>query len=807
MWDQFILGQPEWRWWVIAIAILLIAMLIFVYRRVPLPFGIKLAAIGLKSLAIGLALFCLLEPLAARQRPKPLANWVAILVDNSQSMQALIGNSEASSERDQESLSRWKLAMSSQSSWQQRLAEDYRIRRYRFGNRLESVDDIADIQADESQSSLVRSLRLLSERFRDRPLASVILVSDGQATDLGTEDVAWEEFDFPIYPVRWPDARAAADVRVSSVAMRQSDFEAAPVTIVANIQSQGFAGKSALVELIDDRAKIVQTESIKLEGDDASQLVEFRFRPEESGVQGFRVRASLPTSDPESDDGKSKSGRIVELTKLNNQSSVVVDRGHGPYRILYVAGRPNWEHKFLRRALQEDDEIQLASLVRIAKKEPKFSFRDSKVDSSNPLFSGFEDVSDEEKEQYNEAVFARLGVSDATQLQGGFPKTAEELFAYQAIILDDLETDFLNVDQQTLIRKFVSFRGGGLLFLGGLESMRGKGFRESVLAQLMPIYGEERSSMAEGMASAKPAPVFRFDLTREGWLQPFLRTSDTEAGQKKALKSMPALQVLNQSGGVKPGAAVFATATIDSDSSDSESTQPALVTQRFGKGRTAALLVGDMWRWALHHNQATQSPLFQAWRQMVRWLIADVPRAISMRVEPAVESFGGQTATVLVEVLSTEFQSMDNVQVELDITLPDGSLLNGKAEPSKQQSGLYEMPLVTNDEGVYKAVATVFDADGSIRGTSQVGWVHEPSVTELQSLGVNASLLEEIARRSGGSVVEWTDLDRFSFQLAEQPAPITETKIEPLWHRSWVLITILGCLCGEWWLRRRNGLR
>ncbi len=63
----------------------------------------------------------------------------------------------------------------------------------------------------------------------------------------------------------------------------------------------------------------------------------------------------------------------VELTQGNNARFQVVDRGRGPYRILYVAGRPNWEHKFLKRALEEDAEIRLASLLRIAKKEPKFS--------------------------------------------------------------------------------------------------------------------------------------------------------------------------------------------------------------------------------------------------------------------------------------------------------------------------------------------------------------------------------------------------------------------------------------------------
>src|SRR5256885_11023024 len=43
------------------------------------------------------------------------------------------------------------------------------------------------------------------------------------------------------------------------------------------------------------------------------------------------------------------------LFRSNNSTVLAVDRGHGPYRILYVAGRPNWEFKFLNRAAQEDE--------------------------------------------------------------------------------------------------------------------------------------------------------------------------------------------------------------------------------------------------------------------------------------------------------------------------------------------------------------------------------------------------------------------------------------------------------------------
>ena len=59
-----------------------------------------------------------------------------------------------------------------------------------------------------------------------------------------------------------------------------------------------------------------------------------------------------------------------EATLANNLRVVTVHRDRGPYRILYVAGRPNWEFKFIRRALTSDAEIELVGLLRSLTRNP-----------------------------------------------------------------------------------------------------------------------------------------------------------------------------------------------------------------------------------------------------------------------------------------------------------------------------------------------------------------------------------------------------------------------------------------------------
>src|SRR5207244_12830795 len=199
-------------------------------------------------------------------------------------------------------------------------------------------------------------------------------------------------------------------------------------------------------------------ESLTVPSDAAKVVFRFQLRPEKAGVIFYRLVIGAKTA-----------GTAPEVTMANNEAFVTVDRGGGPYRVLYVTGRPNWEYKFLRRALSEDEEVQLLGLVRIAKREPKFTFLGRSGERTNPLFRGFGNQTDDAAEQYDQPVLIRLGTEDKEELRGGFPQDADALFRYHAIILDDIEVGFFKQDQLSLLQQFVIRRGARLLVLGGKE--------------------------------------------------------------------------------------------------------------------------------------------------------------------------------------------------------------------------------------------------------------------------------------------------------------------------------------------------
>ena len=385
-----------------------------------------------------------------------------------------------------------------------------------------------------------------------------------------------------------------------------------------------------------------------------------------------------------------------------------------------------------------------------------------------------------------------MGIAGEEELRDGFPKSAEELFAYDAVIIDDLEASFFSPDQMSLLHQYVNDRGGGLMMLAGQESFIEGGFERTRLGELLPVYVSKQTRDEDSNSQN-----FAWNLTREGLLQPWARTRSTDVAEKKALAAMPPFRTLNRLTRIKPGASWIAEVVGTYDDR-----YPALATQRFGKGRTAALLIGDMWRWSLTREHGSENDLAQFWRQTTRWLVADVPR----RVEIEAGKFNPTEAvTITVNARNEEYLPLDNQTVQLSIIPPDGEEFRIDAKGA-DTSGSYVAKYWPRAEGCYQVTATVTSMDGSEVGTVSTGWVAEPASVEFESLVPAKKQLELLAERTGGEVVPIEELDRFVKSLPNRKVPVTEAWIFPLWHHPSVLAFVIVCLCGEWGLRRWKGL-
>ena len=431
--------------------------------------------------------------------------------------------------------------------------------------------------------------------------------------------------------------------------------------------------------------------------------------------------------------------------------------------------------------------------MRIARRQPKFDFRSARAQSTSPLFDGFDHPDPETAERQDQPVLIRLGTQDKDELRDGFPKSADELYKYHAIIVDDLEAGFFSPDQQALVRNFVSQRGGGLLMLGGPDSFVEGKYDKSPIGELLPVY-LNRASVPEDMGE------YRLVLTREGWLQPWVRVRKTEDEENKRLAGMSTFHTVSRSGEIKPGAVELSKVQ---DSQGAEA--PALVAQSFGKGHVAALLIGDLWRWGMRRENQAEDDFDRSWRQTVRWLVGDVPSRVEVTVRPKRDS---ETPALHlgVRVRDAEYRPLDNAKVTFRVSLAGGEELTLDAEPDPSEAGAYAATYVPRQPGAYRIVASATAPDGSAVGERETGWAAQPVADEFARLEPDREYLKSIASKTGGEVVDGESLPAFVASLSSRSAPVTEPWTSPLWHQPLYFLVAIGCLLGEWGLRRVNGL-
>ncbi len=768
-------------WWPLAIGLLVAAgyALWSAYRAAPTVSPARWVALALKAAAMLALVACLVEPLVSGTRPRPGSNLFLVVADNSRSLQ-LAG--EAGRTRGQQLAAQ----LSDGQDWSTRLEQDFEVRKYTFDTTLHPVSSFKDVAFDGEASAIASSLTALRDRFRDFPVAGILLLTDGNATDLEAARIDWSTLP-PVYPVMLGSDQELPDVSLTRVQVSQTNFDAAPVTINAEIAARAVGNRNVVVRVLDEDGKEVERRVVKPSSD--QPLAErFLIKPEKVGVVFYTVKAGL---EGEEAAGGPNSPRSVEATLANNTRLAMVDRGGGPYRVLYLSGRPNWEFKFLRRALEDDDEVHLVGLVRVAKKEPKFTFLGRSGERTNPLFRGFGEKGDERLEEYDQPVLIRI-TDEPGELAAGFPGSAEELYRYHAVILDDIESAFFSQDQLSLLQKFVGQRGGGLLMLGGDSSFSEGSWQRTPVGEMLPVYLDR--------AAASPTEEVRLKLTREGWLQPWVRVRSTEPEEEARLAEMPGFRSLNPVDSIKPGASVLAQV----ESADGR-VYPALAVQQFGLGRAAALLVGDLWRWHLRRPEGVASDLGKSWRQTVRWLVSDVPRGVDVDVRRTAAGFSPGIELV-VRVRDRLFEPQDNATVAVVVKTPDGKSVELTTEGSGARAGEYTTTFIPRAAGAYRATIVATSEDGSEIGRRETGWSVEPETEEFRSLAADKAFLETLARDSGGEMIPLNDLDGFVSSLPNRKVPVTESWTYPFWHQSGMFAFVLCCLAGEWALRRWKGL-
>ena len=218
---------------------------------------------------------------------------------------------------------------------------------------------------------------------------------------------------------------------------------------------------------------------------------------------------------------------------------------------------------------------------------------------------------------------------------------------------------------------------------------------------------------------------------------------------------MPAFHTLNRTGSLKPVASSIASVTDQTGNEHS-----ALIVQRYGRGRSAVMTVGDFWRWQLKQNSSENAEstdpatndFGKAWRQLLRWLVADVPARITFSTTPKPE-IAPEAISLNVLVQAEDYTPEEQASVELAIEVSsaqhsgESSTVTLLAEPSLEEPGLFHAIYLPRIAGAYRVNIQVKDAEGKLIGEKKSGWVSEPTEKEFEHITPNRELLAKVRRR------------------------------------------------------------
>ncbi len=758
--------------WLLAVAAGLFLVTVWLYRKPASPVSpaVKRLLLGTKFLAMLLLLGVLLEPYVSVTTVVPKKSAVLLLVDDSRSMSI---RDETDGNSRVEKVKQW-LGIQEENGLWSKLNRNFQVLSYRFSGEVRALNNVADLTARGEMTDIARALEFARKQAQIHPISAVILVTDGAhapRSGFDTNDgvisdplqasATLQNAGIPVFPVG-VGSEIRQDVQLTKISVKKSVVEDDFVEMSALIVAKQPDGRRVTLQLLEDD-RVMKTKEVTLS--QKYTKVNFSFKPTRKGFLKY-VAAVVPLKD--------------ELITTNNARSFLVKNEERVARILYIESLHPSEFKFIKRALDLDNTIQLVSMVRTGPDK-----------------------------------FYRQGIAHPKELADGFPSTASDLFEYKALIIGSIEASFFTEKQLRLIKDFVSKRGGGLLMLGGPRAFTNGGWDKTSLTELLPVELISSQELDAADSHLRYSP-FQLKLTPEGLRSPMLQLALDPEENRLLWESMPDLRSYNALGRPKPGATVLAVHPL----SQPDRPKVIMAQQRYGRGRTMVLATSTTWRWQMRlPSDDMRHEKF--WRQITRWLALSAPSPVEVTLDK--DTFRpGETVDFHISVLDSSFEPVPKAQVSLEFTMPlewnaitapaqDGDPPAGRIHsldvvPDVSKPGQYRAQFRPEREGLYEVEVLAHDETGKYLGSAGTAFLVENEDREYARPDLHEPLLRRMAEMTGGKYRHIDAADDLADQLTVSPSSYSKVVERDIWDVPAVYLAILLLLAVEWYVRRAKGL-
>jgi uncharacterized membrane protein len=623
------------------------------------------------------------------------------------------------------------------------LKDKFQVRLYRLGDHLDRFDKLDQLTSSIPATHIGDGLKQVIADGASLPIGAVVLASDGADNSGGVDLETISEIRrqrIPIHTIGFGKEHATRDVEITDVQVPARALPDSRVSAIVSFHQNGYSGDKAKLT-VKEGGKILAQQMVTLKKDGQEQSQTLLFNAGTAGVKS--VETSI---EPLAGEESTKNNLVTRLVNVDARKP----------RILYLEGEPRWEFKFLRRAVEDDRTIDLVTILRT---------------TQNKIY--------------------RQGLANPDELKDGFPTKVEELFAFDGIIIGSVDAPYLTPGQQTLLKDFVDRRGGGLLFLGGKDALSDGGWKQSADVELLPTILPDRKNTFVRVGA-------NVELTAPGRDSLITRLEEDPAKNVERWQKLPYVMNFQDVGQPKPGAVVLVDAKPTTGGR-----VPLLITQNFGRGRTAIFATGGSWRWQMLQPLADKShEMF--YQQLLRWLVSDTPRKVTTSTPKQLISDESHVS-LRAEVRDRTYLPASDAKAEAHILGPDGIAELVEMRPDAVESGVYTADWTTPKPGSYLVEVT------ASRGTEELGrdtmtFRREDGIAENFRIQQNRELLEKLSSETGGRYYTPQDAQKLGKDISYSEAGITVRETRDLWDMPIVFLVLLGLRAGEWLLRRKWGV-
>lgn len=711
-------------------------------RRLPGVRRLRRILLGALRLgALGILAWVLLRPMLDLPSPSFTTRPVfTILIDDSKSM----ATRDVDGRSRVQAIEKWMAADGAKIA--SALDEHFDVRLYGFSESIHPWRGfhgaISNVPTEGMRTDLASAMTSAAEAAAGRKNGGMLILSDGRENAGGDADGAamrLRAMKIPVWTSTLGEDTAVKDIYVTASLSRNFLYIKQPASINAQIWQSGFEGQPVKVDLYRE-GKYVSSQQTMLQR--GATKVDFPILEESGGLYQYRIEAQALED---------------EAVRENNRRAVFARVFDEKTRVLVVEGRPYWDSKFLLQTLRANPHLDVTSVFYI-----------------NPG-----------------KIFAIRGVQDE---DGGapapadsvvMPRTKEDLYQYDCIILGrDIDQAF-SARELSLFRDYLVERGGGIIFARGRPSEQ----PSPELAKLEPVNWEERFIRDT-----------RLELTQAGAGSPLF--SFTSGGAPDLiLRELPSMISVTKVREEKALAVVLARAK---DGGTGEEVA-VIAHQRYGKGRTMTIGATGLWRWAFmpeelaRHDQVYK----EFWNQTILWLTNESEFFPGQDITFKLNKYAYSLHEPVRLAIQTQMISTAQYRPVIQVHDPAGQITEITPATDPDDPSIYAAYFTPELEGEYSAVLRNNLGEPK---EDRARFTAYSDAEETRFVAANADLMRRIAAVTGGEDLALPGLALLPEKAREfEQAAMERTKPIDAWDTPEIFFLIAGLLSMEWLLRRRVG--